>query len=262
VTALDPRLALLVPLLGWESWRLLAGRYGDGLSALPLTLVGLAAAVPALRSLRAGSARPVPLLPLSLGLLCYAAASLLAPPLIAGAVAAVASMFLLRFVAGNRLRWAPEAGLVLLALPVLPSLDFYLAYPMRLLGAALTACLLRLNGMAVTVEGVALRWGETLLLFDAACSGIRMLWVSLFLVSVLALLTGFSVGRYAAALAIAVAMAIVGNAVRAASLFYLENGFVAPLQGPIAHEAVGLAAFLLFAALTLWLVAPRQAVEA
>ena len=261
MTALDPRLALLLPLLGWDAWRLLAGRFGDGLSALPLALVGLAAAAPALRGIAAGRARAVPLLPLSLALLCYAFVSVAAPPLLAGAAAAVATVILFRFLAGNRLPWAPQAGLVLLALPVLPSLDFYLAYPMRLLGAALAACLLRMNGMAVAVEGVALRWGETLLLFDAACSGIRMLWVSLFLVSVLALAAGFSLARYAGAMAIALAMAIAGNAVRAASLFYLENGLVAPFRGPVAHEAVGLAAFLLFAGLTLVLVAPRDLVR-
>lgn len=260
MTALDPRLALLLPLLGWDAWRFLAGR-ADGLSALPLALVGLAAAVPALRSVAAGRAAPAPLVPLSLGLLGYATTSLVAPPLIAAAAAAVATMILLRFLAGNRLPRAPQAGLVLLALPVLPSLDFYLAYPMRLVGAALAACLLRMNGMAVSVEGVALRWGETLLLFDAACSGIRMLWVSLFLVSVLALVAGFTFRRYAVGLAVAVAMAVAGNAVRAASLFYLENGFIAPLRGPVAHEAVGLAAFLLFAFLTLVLIAPRGPVR-
>lgn len=262
MSALDPRLALLLPLLGWDAWRLLAGRLTDGMSALPLALVGLAAAVPALRAVAAGRARPVPLVPASAGLLACAAASIAAPPLPGAAVAAVATIVLLRAVAGNRLPWAPQAGLVLLALPVLPSLEFYLAYPMRLVGAALAACMLRLNGMAVSVEGVALRWGETMLLFDAACSGIRMLWASLFLVSALALAAGFGFARYAAALAIAVAMAIAGNAVRAASLFYLENGFVAPLGGSLAHEAVGLAAFLLFAGLTLWLTAPRQRVPA
>jgi exosortase/archaeosortase family protein len=257
VTVLDPRLALFLPLLGWDAWRLLAGRFGDASSAVPLALVALAAGVPALRAVAAGRASAVPLVPASAALLGYAAASLAAPPLIASAGAAVAAAVLLRFIAGNRLPWAPQAGLVLLALPVLPSLDFYLAYPMRLIGAALAACLLRLNGMAVSVEGVALRWGETLLLFDAACSGIRMLWVSLFLVSALALAGGFGFARYATSLAVAVVLAVAGNAVRAASLFYLENGFTGPLRGPLAHEAIGLAAFLMFAGLTLWLVAPR-----
>ena len=255
---LDPRLALaLLPLLFWDAWRLLAGRFGDGLSAVPLALVGLAVAAPALRRLHAHEAPPVPLAPLSAALLLYAAMAAAGPPLLAAGIAAVSVALLCRFLAGATLPWAPLAALVLLALPVLPTLDFYLAYPMRLVGAALAAALLRLNGMAVTVEGVALSWNGSLLLFDAACSGIRMLWATLFLVSGIALAAGFTLRRYARALAISIAMAIAANAVRAASLFYIENGFVMRLQGPVAHEAVGLAAFLLFGIATMAMIVPR-----
>lgn len=256
--ALDPRLALiLAPWLFWDAWRLLAGRFGDGLSALPLALVGLAVAAPAVRRIAAGEARPVPLLPLSLALAGYIAATLAGPALAQAAVASLAMVLLCRHVAGDRLAWPPLAGLALLALPVLPSLDFYLAYPMRLAGAVLTAALLRLNGIAVGVDGIALNWNGSLLLFDAACSGVRMLWASLFLVSGVGLVAGFGPGRYARALVLAIALAIAGNAVRAASLFYVENGFVERLQGPVAHEAVGLAAFLLLALALLACVAPR-----
>lgn len=255
---LDPRLALVAaPWLFWDSWRLLAGRFGDGLSALPLVLVGLAVAAPAVRRIAAGEARPVPLLALSLALACYVPATLAGPALAQAAVAVLAMVLLCRHVAGGGLAWAPLAGLALLALPVLPSLDFYLAYPMRLAGAVLTAALLRLNGIAVGVEGVALSWNGSLLLFDSACSGVRMLWASLFLVSGIGLAAGLRTGHYTRSLALAVALAIAGNAVRAASLFYVENGFVEGLQGPVAHEAVGLAAFLLLALAILACVAPR-----
>ncbi len=256
---LDSRAAMiLLPVLFWDSWRLLAGRFGDGLSAVPLALVGLAVALPAVRRIAAGEAGPVPLAPLSAALALYVAASLWGPALAMVGVAVVATALLCRHVAGARLPWAPLAGLVLLALPVLPSLDFYLAYPMRLAGAGLAAALLRLNGLAVGVEGVALSWNGSLLLFDAACSGIRMLWASLFLVSGIALAAGFGPGRYARAAAIAIMLAIVGNAVRAASLFYVENGFVERLQGPAGHEAVGILSFLMLALAILYLVAPRE----
>lgn len=256
---LDPRLALaLLPLLLWDTWRLLAGRFGDHLSAVPLALVGLAVAAPAFRRLSAGEGPPVPLAPLTAALLLYALATAVAPPLLAAGIAAVTIALLCRFVAGSALPAAPLAGLVLLALPLLPTLEFYLAYPMRLAGAALAAALLRLNGIAVAAEGVALSWNGSLLLFDAACSGIRMLWAALFLASGIALAAGFGVRRYLRALAIALAMAIAANSVRAASLFYLENGFVERLRGPIAHEAVGLAAFLLFAIAAIAMIAPRS----
>jgi exosortase/archaeosortase family protein len=256
--ALDPRIALaLPPFLFWDAWRLLAGRFGDGVSAVPLALVGLAAAAPALRRIVAGQARPVPLAWLSLALACYVAAALAGPALPGAAVAVVTVALVCRHVAGGAMPWPPLVGLGLLALPVLPSLDFYLAYPMRLAGSALAASMLRLNGIAVGVEGVALSWNGSLLLFDAACSGVRMLWAGLFMVSGIALAAGFGLRRYAASIAIAAAIAIAGNAVRAASLFYVENGFAGPLRGPLVHEAVGLVSFALLALATLYCVAPR-----
>jgi exosortase/archaeosortase family protein len=248
----------LTPWLFWDAWRLLAGRFGDGLSALPLALVGLAAAAPALRRIVAGEASPVPLAWLSPALACYVAATLAGPALPGAAVAVVAVALLCRRIAGDAMPWAPLVGLALLALPVLPSLDFYLAYPMRLAGAGLAAALLRLNGLAVGVEGVALSWNGSLLLFDAACSGVRMLWAGLLLVSAVGLAAGFGLRRYAQAVVIAAAIAIAGNAVRAASLFYVENGFAGPLRGPVAHEAVGLISFLLLALAILFCVAPRR----
>lgn len=256
--ALDPRLALaLMPLLFWDSWRLLAGRFGDGLSALPLALVGLAVAAPAIRRIAAGKARPVPLGWLSFALACYIAAALAGPALPGAGVAVVTIALLCRRIAGDSLPWAPLVGLALLALPVLPSLDFYLAYPMRLAGSALAAAMLRLNGIAVGVEGVALSWNGSLLLFDSACSGVRMLWAGLFLVSGVGLAAGFGPLRYARAITIAAAVAIAGNAVRAASLFYVENGFAGPLRGPLVHEAVGIVSFAMLALAILYCVAPR-----
>ncbi len=256
---LDPKAALLLPLLlFWDSWRLLAGRMGDQPSALPLLLVGLAVAAPAVRRIAAGEARAVPLAPLCGLLACYILAVLAAPALIECAITVVGTVLIWRTVAGARMAKAPLAGLALLALPVLPSLDFYLAYPMRLVCAWLAAMLLRLNGIQIGLEGVALKWNGSLLLFDAACSGIRMLWACLFLVSGIALAAGFRPLLYARAIAIAFVLAVAGNAVRAASLFYVENGFVERLHGPLGHESVGIVAFLLLGLAAVRLVAPRQ----
>lgn len=255
---LDPRAALaLLPLCCWEAWRLLAGRFGDGLSAAPLALIGIAVAAPAVRAIASGRAAPVPFAFLSLLLACYLAALAAGSALAVGGIAVCGFLLTSRRVAGGDMPWAPLLGLGLLALPVLPSLDFYLAYPMRLVCAQLAGALLRLNGIGVTVEGVALNWNGSLLLFDAACSGIRMLWASLFLVSGIGLAAGFAPFPYARALAIAVVAALAGNAVRAASLFYVENGFVERLQGPAGHEAVGIVSFLFLAVAILFLVAPR-----
>jgi exosortase/archaeosortase family protein len=255
---LDPRIALaLMPLLYWDAWRNLAARF-EGAAAVPLLLVAVTVAVPALRRIARGEAEPVPLNGLCVALSAYVLASLTAPVLVAAGTAVTGVALLCRRIAGGGAPAAPFAGLALLALPVLPSLDFYLAFPMRLVGAALTAGLLRLNGIAVAVDGVALSWNGSLLLFDAPCSGIRMLWAALFLASGIALVSAHGLTRYARSLAIAAAMAIAGNALRAASLFYVEKGFIPALSGPVVHEAVGIAAFAGIGLATLFLLAPRQ----
>ena len=122
----------------------------------------------------------------------------------------------------------------------------------------LTVALLRLNGVDVGLQGVALDWHGQVLLFDGPCSGVRMLWAALLLASLIALARGFGPWRYVRMLALAVAIAVAGNALRAASLFYLENDFIPQLSGPIAHEAVGIVAFLLLAAATVSVSQPRR----
>lgn len=243
------RLALLlVAAACWDAWRLLAGRVADMSGAL-LVLALLGALAWGRRRAEVDARVPPGLL--TLALLGYALASLAGSPLLQIGVAVAATTLVAWHGTDRRLPRLPLVGLALLALPVVPTLDFLLAWPMRRVSALLTAGLLRLNGVAVDVEGVALVWQGRLLLFDGPCSGVRMLWASLVLASVLALAGRFAPWRYAQALVLASGIAVAGNALRAASLFYLENGFVAPLAGPVAHEAVGLMAFVLLAVATM-----------
>lgn len=242
----------------WDAWRLLGGRYGDGSSAVPLLAMIVALAVPVARQVRVGAQPELPPPLLCAMLAAYAIAALFAPALVQIGVAVASVLVLVARASGRRLPSAPLAALGLLVLPVLPSLDFALAYPMRVVCAGLTATLLRLNGIAVGVDGVALRWGGEMLLFDAACSGVRMLWAALFLVSAIALAAGFGPWRYAKGIAVALAVTIAGNALRAASLFYVENGFVEGLRGPVVHEAVGVAAFALLGVSVALAVAPKR----
>ena len=65
------------------------------------------------------------------------------------------------------------------------SVEDNVAYPLRVASARITALMLRTNSFPVALEGVALRWGEATVQFDAACSGVRMLWGALFLASAL-----------------------------------------------------------------------------
>lgn len=234
------RFALPIVLLCcWDAWRLLAGRVEDAAGAL--LVAGLAAAMAWQAWRRSGdTVRPSVLAAL---LLVYGSVSWTGPALaqVGVAVAGLAGLL------WPRDRW-PVIGLSLLALPVLPTLDFLLAYPLRHISALITAAMLRLNGMAVDVEGVALVWHGQRLLFDGPCSGVRMLWAALLLASLVATVRRLGPLRYLYLLCLAVIAAVAGNALRAASLFYLETGFLAPFEGSVAHELVGIAAFAFLAA--------------
>jgi len=231
---------LLLALSYWDAWRLLVSRIGDGAAAFPLAvmLVGLAIAWSKLNK-----EKRLPMLWVIIALAAYIGAVFLGTAMVKIAVALVSIVAIVHRGLGGRNPPFAAMGVGILALPVLPSLDFYLAWPMRQLSASLTASLLRLNGFSVQVEGVAIAWQDQLLLFDGPCSGINMLWASLLLTSILSLLGRIGMWHYAAALTATSLLAIFANALRAASLFYLETGFLPTLEGPIFHEVVGIASF-------------------
>ena len=79
-------------------------------------------------------------------------------------------------------------GLMLLALPIIPPLQFYVGYPLRLATAFVSARLLSLHGLSIDAVGTCLDWNGTLIAVDAPCSGVRMLWTGLYLAMGLVLL--------------------------------------------------------------------------
>ncbi|WP_112383124.1 MULTISPECIES: archaeosortase/exosortase family protein [Sphingomonas] len=241
--------ALLVAGGGWHGLWLLAGRAdGVGLG----TTLALAAALgwALVRATHAVPERDVALL-----LAGSALASLSSTALIEIEVV-VAGLYRC---ADARPRW-PVLALTLLAVPVLPTLDVLVAWPLRRASALATAGLLRMNGVEVGLEGVALEWHGQRLLFDGPCSGVRMLWALLVLASLAGAVERASPLRFAGLLAVATAVALAGNALRAASLFYVEAGFVAVPGGHAMHEAVGLAAFTVAAAAAVPLLSRRRGV--
>ncbi|MBO9712287.1 archaeosortase/exosortase family protein [Sphingomonas sp.] len=252
------RIALpLLAAANWDAWWLLVGRAEDLIAQL-LAAVLLGAFAWAWHRTPREAELPAPVL--LVALLASALAGYTGPALLQIGVAVAAMVWASRRASGRRVPLAPLTGLALLALPVLPTLDFLLTWPLRRVSAMLSVGLLRMNGVELGLEGVALDWHGKLLLFDAPCSGVRMLWAALLLASILALAGGFGPWRYLRALSLATAIAVAGNALRAASLFYLENGFVPQLAQPWAHEAIGLVAFALLAAATLAAIRlPRKA---
>src|SRR5262249_7220016 len=144
-------------------------------------------------------------------------------------------------------------GLVALALPVVPSLQFTFGYPMRIVSAALAVGLLQIHGMGVTRQGTFLLWRDEMVQFDAPRSGVHMLWAGLLLTLGVCVLFRLGPLKVALAILLSLALTLAANVLRASSLFYLETGFVA--HSPAWwHEGVGVAAFVAASTVMLWAV--------
>jgi exosortase len=136
-------------------------------------------------------------------------------------------------------------GLLLCALPLVPSLNFYAGYPLRVVVGDMTSLLLRMNGFAVWRDGAVLVWDWHLIAIDTPCSGIKMLWTGAYLSCALAGLLRFDAKRTLLLGVLALPIVIVANVLRAAALFYAENGIVPEAQS--AHQFIGVVVFALAA---------------
>jgi exosortase/archaeosortase family protein len=139
--------------------------------------------------------------------------------------------------------WA--IGLGLLGLPMTSSLQFYLGYPLRVASGDVALVLLRLGGAAVAREGVHLRAGGALVMIDAPCSGIRMLWAALLLACCLAALFRLRARGSLLAAGAAVVVTVAGNGLRTAALFWADTN--APPLPSFAHAGVGVVVFAMAA---------------
>jgi exosortase/archaeosortase family protein len=245
----------LVVAAAWDAWRWYVERVWaapEEAAALALTIVFLGV-VAAARAPEPRAPRPIPLVPVAILLACYAASHAVLPPIMRAAVAVATTLFCL-YVAMLRER-PPIAfwGLVALALPVLPSLQFTLGYPMRIVSAAFATALLQAQGLVVARQGTFLVWHDEMVQFDAPCSGVSMLWAGLLLTLMGCVLLRLPALKVMVAIVLSVALAIAGNVLRASSLFYVEAGLVPDAPGWW-HDGIGIVAFTLSAAVTLWLL--------
>ena len=245
------RAALLAAtaLAGWPVVRWFIARIGDG-SDEPWGLVALLLAIAFLpwRRLR----EPVPprwlaaaAVPLSIVLLGYE----MLPPLVrAGAWALTITCLL-----GGTGPLVARSGLLVLALPVVATAQFYLGYPLRALTAACSLPLLRLLGYVVERQGTALHWAGETVLIDAPCSGIQMLWSGLTTGCVLALVWRLDDRASLRLLRRAAGIVALANILRCVALFLLEiRGRTLPEW---LHEGVGLALFAAALGGIAWLAA-------
>jgi exosortase len=132
-------------------------------------------------------------------------------------------------------------GLLLLALPLIPSLSFYVGYPLRVVVGDITSALLQMNGFPVVRDGATLLWGSRQIAIDAPCSGIKMLWTGAYLSCALAGLQRFDARRALLLGSFALVIVMLANVLRATALFYVEAGVVPQAQP--AHALIGVIVF-------------------
>jgi exosortase len=169
-----------------------------------------------------------------------ALAHLVLPDLAAAAVA----MLALALFAVHALRRpaTPLVILLLLALPIIASLQFYFGFPLRVLVAHVSSWLLWLGGLDVTAAGASIVLNDRTVLIDPPCAGIGMLWLGSYVSAVASYLQCADARRTAIAGVAACVLVLAANIARNTILFFPESGLV---HWPAwTHEGVGLAAFV------------------
>lgn len=238
----------------WPTFLWMGRRMGDG-SDDPLGALALGAlALLAWRERRRLRASPS-LLWLALALVGTVAATAAAsalPPLLTGVVAMLALACTLRAFLPARVATLPVAGLAVLALPLLSSLQFYAGYPLRVLTAEASRWLLSL-AYTVQREGSTLLVNGQLVIVDAPCSGVQMAWLGYFTACSVALSAGLPGRSFMARLPLVSVLVLAGNVLRN-SLLVAGEASGQPL-GPLAHEALGLVCLALVCGGIAWLMA-------
>lgn len=228
----------------WPVWRWYAARIGDG-SDEPLGPLALVLALTLLYGKRReflGTPRALPLL--AAGLLTLIQSLAMDWPPLVQALLGTAALGLSLAASLRRPRdAAPLWALLALSLPLVASLQFYAGYPLRLLAAEGAGWVLRLCGLPVLAEGAGLRWDERLMLVDAPCSGVHMLWVGLVMAAAASALANASPARLLLNASLAVGLVLLGNVLRNAALFIKETGLIA--LPAWTHEGIGVALFAL-----------------
>jgi len=173
----------------------------------------------------------------------YCATYFVFPPLARAAIAFTTLALTLTSMRFGKYFHGGLFGLFALSLPAIPTVQFFGGYPMRVIVAQLTAPILRLAGFMVMPEGTCLNWAGKLIWIDAPCSGIKMLWVGMFLTFVLLCLYELPLLKTFLLMPLVFAVIVAANVFRAVALFYLEAGV---LQMPSwGHEYTGIVAFVL-----------------
>jgi exosortase/archaeosortase family protein len=224
----------------WPHWLWAAARVADG-SDDPLGLAALAAlacAVWRLEPSLRGSPRPAWLALALVTTVAATAAALTAPPLLGALLAALALAAGLRAFMPAGHAMLPLAGLAVLALPVVSSLQFYAGFPLRVVTAQLSTWWLQAIGLAAQRSGTAMVVEGRLIIVDAPCSGVQMVWMAYFCACAVAVFSGTRDSRFLRRLAWVGVLVLFGNVLRNSVLVALEA--TQPQVSEAIHQGVGL----------------------
>ncbi|HET7527845.1 MAG TPA: exosortase Q [Burkholderiaceae bacterium] len=135
---------------------------------------------------------------------------------------------------------APLLGLIVLSLPWLATLQFYLGWPLRVLTAQVSTWALQLAGFAAERSGASMVVDGQLVIVDAPCSGVQMAWFAYFTACACAAAVGARDRAFVTRAPQVGAIVLAGNVARNSVLVALESR----PQGlaPLWHEAIGLVA--------------------
>jgi exosortase/archaeosortase family protein len=237
----------------WAARRLADGSDDPlGLAAVTALLVWLWRAQPTLRAVP----RLAWLAVAAALTLAATTALFVAPPLAAALLASLA-------LSAHAFAWLPEraprlalAGLALLALPLVASLQFYVGWPLRAFTAQFSAWLLQAIGLDAEPAGAAMTVAGRLVIVDAPCSGVQMAWLAYFAACAVAAFTALRDASFVRRLPLVGLAVLVCNVLRNSVLVALEarpDGLA-----PWRHEAIGLVFLAAVTLLAVRLMSPRR----
>ena len=142
----------------------------------------------------------------------------------------------------------PYAGLLVLSLPLLSSLQFYGGYPLRVVTAQLSCWILQAMGFLAERSGSSIQVSGQLVVVDAPCSGIQMAWMAYFAAFAAAAARAMHDRILLGRLPLVGVLVLTGNTLRNTILVAWEAHGSAP--DALWHQGIGL---LLLAAVC-WLV--------
>ncbi len=222
----------------WPVWFWYAARFGDG-SDEPLGCLALLAVfyfLPWKNITREMGAASLALCCLFLAV--YISSFGFLPPL-ARAILALACISPVLFRMGAP--WTIHA-LMLLSLPLIATMQFYLGFPARWATSVLAAESLSLMGWKVVAEGTLLVWAGERVAIDSPCSGVKMLWAGSFVTNVAMAYFGTSIREGWKVLMFGSACLFTANLLRCVLLFFKESGMVPAPEW--AHGGVGMVCFV------------------